>query len=1152
MSENIEREPLDGQLPASSLIVAGIGAVVASIPSVERLLSALPPSPGIAFIVVLQDNQPADVLRLLALLTRQARLPVEIGADGTQIAADRIYLAPADTILTLDGDRLRAAANGERGLLDTFLLSLAEQHRKHAIAITLAGLGSDGTLGVASVKVNGGLTLAEAFEDAPPAARGQPTTAEGIVDFVMPPDRIARHIVAYVDHLSQSVDLPAPTVAEGPQPFLARIATILRAKTGHDFHGCKQNTFFRRIRRRMQVVQINEVEAYIEFLKSDADEVQHLFQDLLIGVTQFFRDGPEFALLEREVVPWLFTGKTAGDHLRVWVLGCATGEEAYSIAILLREHMAHLDVVPNIQIFATDIDARALATARTGRFPASIARDISPERLARWFVREANTYCVVKELREMCVFSAHDLIKDAPFSRIDLVSCRNLLVDLNTNLQDRIIPLFHFSLKPGGFLFLGPSENVTRHAKLFVPIDRKHRIFRRQDAATRLLPEFPLVAGHGGTPEERGQQRQRTGDTGLGKRAERLAERYAPAYVVVDEHAEILHFSGRTGRYLEPTAGAANLNLLKLVHRDLRLDLRAALHKAEGTYQAVKVERLQIDSENERQMINLVVQPIVHAAEGPASFLVLFQEIGVASFGDAEHSLGYLRDEHVQRLESELRLTKERLQATIEELERTNEELQSANEELQTVNGELSYRVNELAKTNSDLKSLLESTQVPTIFLDNDLRVKTFTPSVTDIFHLNENDSGRPITHIASRISYDGLEDDVRKVLRTLGTVEREVGDPRGGSRYLVRVLPYRSIDNFIAGAVLAFLDITPAVRAEDALRKSEQRLALAQAAGHIGSWTRDAGTEAQWWSPTMFDLHGLSPADAPPTDAQVAFVDEDERDWFEQAIAAAYAGEGDLNIEYRIRHPVRGERWLTAIGQVEARVASGQPLRLVGVTRDISDQKQAERRSAPMLADLQHRVRNTLAVVRSLAARSLETSRSLDDFRSHFEGRLSALGRTHGVLARLPGGGVDLEEVVRDELLAQAVPDNEHMHIAGPQISLRQKAAELFGLALHELVTNAVKYGALANPPGDISVTWRIFETSGGPRLTLEWLEKNPRPMRQRQRRRGFGSTLIEQGLPYDLGAATSLDITPDGVRCTIELPMTSGLIIAGAAEVE
>jgi two-component system CheB/CheR fusion protein len=365
------------------------------------------------------------------------------------------------------------------------------------------------------------------------------------------------------------------------------------------------------------------------------------------------------------------------------VLGCASGEEAYSIAILLREHMATLDIAPPVQMFATDINGRALTMARSGRYPETIAKDVSPERLARWFSKEGTTYSVVKELREMCIFSQHNVVRDAPFSRIDLISCRNLLIYLTSELQDRVMPLFHFSLRPSGFLFLGPSENITRHAKLFLPLDRRHRIFRRAETAVRVLPQFPLSIGERarGDPEHAGTVRRIHSEAGLGRRAERIAERYAPAYVLVDEQFEVLTFSGRTGRFLEPAAGAANLNLLNLVHRDLRLDLRAALHTAATERAVAKAEGLQMGSGEDVRRVDLIVEPIL-GPDTPTSFVVIFHDGGRAlpSEEGSEQHASLARDEHVQRLDAELRLIKERLQATIEELESTNEELKSSNE----------------------------------------------------------------------------------------------------------------------------------------------------------------------------------------------------------------------------------------------------------------------------------------------------------------------------------------------------------------------------------------------------------------------------------------------------------------------------------------
>jgi two-component system CheB/CheR fusion protein len=423
-----------------------------------------------------------------------------------------------------------------------------------------------------------------------------------VVDLRLPIEEIATQIARYAQSVATVAESgTAEEVPDEIEEQVSQIATILRNVTTNDFHGYKRGTFVRRVQRRMQVTQTETVPAYVARLREDRGEVQHLFQDLLIGVTQFFRDPLEFEALEREI-PRLFESREAEEPLRVWVLGCATGEEAYSIAILLREHMATLDNPPGVQIFATDLDARALNLARAGRYSQGIADHVRPDRLERWFVREGDTYCVARELREMCIFSPHNIVKDAPFSRTDILSCRNLLIYLNAELQNRVIPIFHFSLRPGGVLFLGSSENVTRHQKLFAPVDRRNRVFRRLETAMRVIPDFPL------TSRARVPEPQQSPNLAQGmasrlaattrRQAEAVAERYAPAYVVVDAQYDVLHFSGRTGRYLEPSAGAASLNLVNLVHRDLRLELRSALGQASVEGRRIELPRLVVQDDH--------------------------------------------------------------------------------------------------------------------------------------------------------------------------------------------------------------------------------------------------------------------------------------------------------------------------------------------------------------------------------------------------------------------------------------------------------------------------------------------------------------------------------------------------------------------------
>jgi two-component system CheB/CheR fusion protein len=1036
-----KRKPRKVQ-PDQPLAVVGVGVCSDSLHSLEELFAALGAELGAAYVVAVRQLEGLSVETVVDMLSRRGALPVKVAEDGETIEPNHIYVGGPDDMLTLEDGALRTRPAtepvGHRGTVDTMLISLAEQAHDRAVAVILAGLGSDGTAGITATKKFGGLSIAEALPGQEETEAQGATGPRGIVDLLLPVGDIAREIARYVANLAVADEAGSDELPEKYDREIAQVATILRNTTGNDFHGYKRNTFFRRIQRRMQVLQISDIPDYVERLRGDREEVQHLFQDLLIGVTQFFRDPHEFEVLEREL-PRLFDGKGPDDQFRVWVLGCATGEEAYSLAILLREHMAGMDSPPQVQIFATDLDSRALGSARTGRYADSIAEHVRPDRLARWFVKEGDTYCVAKELREMCIFSPHNIVKDAPFSRIDLLSCRNLLIYLNADLQNRVIPIFHFSLRPGGVLFLGSSENVTRHQKLFAPVDRKNRIFRRLDTATRILPDFPLSprvrtierADSGPAPVPRGGPLSGS----VSRRAEAVAERYAPAYVVVDEQYEVLHFSGRTGRYLEPNPGAATLNLLNLVHRDLRLDLRSALHRAAHDGVRVEMPPTPVHRDGHSHGVNLIVEPV--GSSDHNALIVLFQDSGAVAEALPGNGDRPLSDEHVQRLEAELRLTKERLQATIEELESTNEELkssneeyqsineelqsaneeletskeelQSVNEELQTVNGELAHRVAELARANSDLKNLLESTQIATLFLDNDRRVRNFTPTATDIFHLLETDVGRPIGHVASRVAYPELEDDVRRVLKSLAPVEREIPAPDGG-HLVVRVLPYRSIDNFIAGAVVTFVDVTSAVQAKE-LQKT-------------------------------------------------------------------------------------------------------------------------------LLAELQHRVRNILAVIRSMVRRTHEESQSAEDFIQHLEGRLGALARTQVLLTRGIDASVDLDTLVRGELLAHPA-GKDQVRISGPDIVLPAKAAEVLTLAVHELTTNSVKYGALMQPDAHIDIDWDVEDREGERRLRLRWSETGVSMVQPAPLREGFGTELITRRVAYELRGTGILQMRAGGIMCTLDFPL-------------
>ncbi|HET8547388.1 MAG TPA: CheR family methyltransferase, partial [Bryobacteraceae bacterium] len=577
---------------------------------------------------------------------------------------------------------------------------------------------------------------------------------------------------------------------------------------------------------------------YVQALDRQTDEADKLFNDLLIGVTQFFRDAEAFAALEKEVIPKLFEGKGEGDHVRVCVMGCATGEEAYSIAILLSEHASTLQNAPKMQIFATDIDEGALTIARKGRYPESIAEHVAPRRLERFFDKQDSAWQVHRELREMVLFSSHSFIKDPPFSRLDLISCRNVMIYLGQELQKKLIPLFHYALRPGGYLFLGPSESAGTHKELFGTVDKKHRIFERRETLPRPAVDFPLTEisrpnQPGGKsavkPPEPAEERE------LPKRLERIIlQRYRPACVTVKENGDAVYFSGRLDRYLDHPTGSPDVNLISMAREGLRIPLRTVLHKAVTGRERVVQKQISVQTNGTVSQVDLTVEPIAEF-QSANLYMVVFED-AVASAGppqaapaadaSSEETIRHLEDElrsareHAQamfeELESsneELKSANEEFQSTNEELETSKEELQSFNEELQTINAEISRKSAELDHANSDLQNLLNSTEIATIFLDGELRIKTFTPAAGAVFRLIASDAGRPITDLAAQFADVDFVPDIRETLRTLKARERQLAGT-GGQHYQLRVLPYRSIKNVIEGVVLTFTDVTQAKQA--------------------------------------------------------------------------------------------------------------------------------------------------------------------------------------------------------------------------------------------------------------------------------------------------------------------------------------------------
>jgi two-component system CheB/CheR fusion protein len=827
---------------AAPFPIVAIGAVAGRDQTLLDLLRAIPADSRIAFVVV-ANMEPEHWARFVAVLDRET-MPVVVARAGVPLEPARVHLvSPEDPVLIRGGalkqprDRKRI----DRSLIDAFFLALAEDLGPDAVAIMLAGNGHDGIVGIRAIREQGGLVIAEVDPDSysPDSysmVEAPPLVASSLADLVLPASEIPKHLLAHTALFQEDVADPrAPSAAS-----LLRIYRALRTAVGHDFSRYKDKTFIRRIVRRAQLLRLPSVDDYPGCMENDADEARLLFRDLLIGVTGFFRDREAFEILAESVVPALF--EAVGDGpMRIWVPGCATGEEAYSIAILLREQaerVGHAD--SKIQIFATDIDERALAAARLGRYPRAALADMSPERM-RFFTSENGVYRIVKELREMCVFSVHSVIKDPPFSRIDLISCRNLLIYFNASLQAQLLPIFHYALRPGGHLFLGSSENVSQAPGLFSPLHRKYRIFQRQDHVRPKI-DFPTFTPAG--PDKRPAE-PRDGDgtpAGAIRAAEAaILDRHAPAFVVVTEDAQIVHYSARTGRYLEPPSGPPSKDLFAMARRGLRLDLQAVLNKALETGSGVTRDDVTFEQDGNLSVTSITVEPIVGAAHDRLYLIIFGDPVKPVAPDPAPLPLA---EPATRLLERELRITRERLQRTVEEFETSNEELkssneelvsineemqstneeietskeeiQSINEELQVVNGELSGKVEDLARANDDLRNLFDSTQIATIFLDRNLTVRTYTSAVSDIFRLIPSDRGRPLSDIVSMLDHDGLTADVAHVLDNAVSIERDVRRHDGSASYLMRILPYRMGDGSVDGILLTFVDVSRMVRAEE------------------------------------------------------------------------------------------------------------------------------------------------------------------------------------------------------------------------------------------------------------------------------------------------------------------------------------------------
>ncbi len=1142
---------------ASGCPIVAIGASAGGIQALNKFFEAMPKKPGVAFVVVLHLSKSHES-HLVSVLERATNLDVVQVEKPRRIRPNCIYVISPNTVLTIGDDRLQArqpeSEAERRHPVDAIFESLADYRGYKSICIVMSGSGSNGSGGAQRIRQTDGVVLVQDPDTAEHPEMPRNVILAGLADRILPVEEMPGVILDYVENAYDQLDRSEDDLATAGEAELNAILAVLRTRGRHDFSPYKQKTLVRRITRRMGLSQMKSMRQYAEKVRADPAELQALLGDLLINVTSFFRDPEAWGALDEKVIAPIVRSRAEGQSVRVWVPACSSGEEAYSIAMLLLERAEDAEKTLDIKVFATDAAPEALARARAGLFPETIAQAIPEARLNRFFDKEGEIYRAKPALREAVIFAPQNLLADPPFSRLDLVSCRNLLIYVEAEYQEKIIALLHFSLREGGYLFLGTAETVGKHMELFQPVSKKWRIYKRSGSTRHELVDFPIVGGARRDVAHLGHNDASRLRAPGDEARDALVETFAPPSVLIDEHSRALYFHGDLDPYLKAPHGEPTLDLISIARDELRTKLRAAIRQAAKEKAAVSADAGMKSPAGER--VTLTVSPVTQRKLG-MRFLVSFERHAGATgekreIADIDHSSlseGQLEEElraareelrfSVAQLETsneelkasneEITSMNEELQSTNEELETSKEELQSLNEELNTVNTQLQGKVEELEDRTNDLHNLLKSTAIATLFLDAKLCIRWFSPQIRDMFQIRQGDIGRPIADFAQGFQDKAFMPDAADVLQNLLPKEGEVagGD---GSWLLRRIQPYRTEDNRIDGVVATFTDITERKHSEEAVAAAKNyaerivdttRQPLVVLNGHYVVQSANRAFHEQ------FQLT------APQTEGRVLY-EIGGGDWdipeLRRALRDTMPADGVLN-DVELHHTFRelGTRHLL----VNARRLPEDSLLLLAI-EDKTERRNAEYARDALFAELQHRVKNLLTKVAAIITLSQNGKGPVGAYAEDLKERITAVARTEDLIGGR-AAGISLRELVDSE--TSGVNGGRSIAIEGPDISLRSAQAQTIGLALHELATNALKYGALSKPGGTLSVVWRVETKKTKSYLTIQWVEDGvpidgqPKP--------GFGSRLIREILPHMLGGTTDLSFTDGGVRCELRIEM-------------
>jgi len=1113
--------------------VVGIGASAGGLGALRTLFSEMPAKPGYACVVVVHLS-PEHESHLDSLLQPFTQMPVQQVRSTVELKPNHVYVIPPNANLNTIDTHLRLseleARRIERATVDHFLRTLAATHDGRAVGVILTGGGTDGSMGIRLIKECGGLTIAQDPEEAEYASMPRSAITTGTVDLVLPLNRVADEIARYCatrPQLPRRVEARTPTTAEDD----LRITSILdelKLHTGQDFSMYRRAPLLRRIRHRMKLRHVDSLAGYLERLRAEAEEARALQRDLLLHVTEFFQDQELYGALEHHVLPDLFVAQP--DRLRVWSIGCSTGEEAYSLAMLLIEQNERFASEASLQVFASDLSDDALRRARQGLYPHEAATTVGAMRLERFFVQEGLQFRVSSEVRERVVFAAHNLFKDPPYSHLNLIVCRNLLCELQPEVRVALLNLFSFALEDGGALVVGPKDELDL-PDLFVADDSSPQIFRRRpgtraDTSNSWLKLRPSVKSAAATG-------MLAGEKSTDELYRSAIERYSPPTVLIDSSGEVLRFSTGAHRYIRIPGGEFTNSLVRLLPVPIRVRLEEGLDQVRNSGRTWASEEFVALVGDTRRRLVLRIDPLGGAARHER-LLVIFDERLPAAPPLARPEAAGARIDTETDGASELHRTMERLEAS-------REELRTVNQELTSLDAENRARIFELGQTSDDLRNVLMSTGVATLVLDEKLRVMRITEAAAQLLRLSRRDVGRRVRDVCSMLYYEDMEDDARRVLDRETRVDREL-EGGEGRWYLSRMMPYRAAGRGVEGVVLSFIDITDRKRAEMALHDSEQQRKLTvELVPALLWWTdpggKDVAVNFQWKSYTGQE------DDQVQDFGWLAAIHPEERESMRAAFRHAFLTGEPLELEQRLRRADGEYRW-HLIRHVPVRDESGAVTRWFGAAIDVHELRQLQDRQQTLVAELHHRTRNLITVVRALAERTLQKSESLQDFQQRFDRRLAALSRVQGLLSHVTAEEhVTFDQLLVSELSALDAPD-DRVNLKGPKgVPLRSAMVQTLALAIHELTTNAVKYGALSPAGGRLDVRWHVEPPieNGQQMLHVEWRESGVRMPEAGDRADGggYGRELIENALPYQLKARTSYTLGQDGVRCTIAVPV-------------